>query len=252
MTPVLVFRNEKFGEVRTSNDETNNPWFCLADLCRILDLANSRAVRSRLNEKGVITIDTLTPGGPQQLTYVDEPNLYKVIFQSRKQEAEIFTEWVTGEVLPSIRKNGIYALNNISRKDLAKMLLEAEEAKEALIEKTRQQQKALHEAAPKVLFADAVKASESSILVGELAKILKQNGINIGQNRLFRWLRMNGYLCSRGESYNQPTQRAMELGLFEIKKSSITQPDGTVFVTVTTKVSAKGQIYFVNKFLTAA
>jgi anti-repressor protein len=115
--------------------------------------------------------------------------------------------------------------------------------------KTLDQEKELEAAAPKVLFADSVSASESSILIGELAKILKQNGIEIGQNRLFEWMRNNDYLCSRGESYNLPTQRAMELKLFEIKKTSITQPDGTVFVTSTTKVTPKGQMYFVNSFL---
>jgi phage antirepressor YoqD-like protein len=180
--------------------------------------------------------------------------------------ALVFAQWLSPDFyiwcnkkIKELIQNGYAKLDNISRKDLAKMLLEAEEEKERLIEDvarlgtmTIEQQKALDQAAPKVLFADSVTASESSILVGELAKILKQNGIEIGQNRLFRWLREAGYLCSRGESYNQPTQRAMELGLFEIKKSSITQPDGTVFVTVTTKVSPKGQMYFVNKFLKAA
>lgn len=143
-------------------------------------------------------------------------------------------------------------LDSISRKDIARMLLEAEERKEALEAENQKQLLALKVAAPKVLFADCVTASESSILIGELAKILKQNGIEIGQNRLFEWLRSNGYLCSRGESYNLPTQRAMELGLFEIKKTTISPPGGPVFVSETTKVTPKGQIYFVNKFLTAA
>lgn len=169
-----------------------------------------------------------------------------------------FAIWCNDRI-KELMQNGYAKLDSISRKDLAKMLLQAEEEKEKLIEdvmklgaKTLDQQKALEEAAPKVLFADAVTASETSILVGELAKILKQNGVEIGQNRLFEWLRQHGYLCTRGESYNQPTQRAMELELFELKKTSITQPDGTTFVTVTTKVSPKGQIYFVNKFIKVA
>lgn len=142
-------------------------------------------------------------------------------------------------------------LDSISRKDLARMLYEAEEAKEKLEADNQRKTLALKEATPKIVFADAVTASESSILIGELAKILKQNGIEIGQNRLFEWLRKNGYLCSRGELYNQPTQKAMELGLFEIKKTTINPPDGPIFVSVTTKVTTKGQMYFVNKFLRA-
>lgn len=148
-------------------------------------------------------------------------------------------------------QSGYTTLNSISRKDLARMLYEAEEAKEKLEEENQKKTLALKEAIPKIVFADAVTASESSILVGELAKILKQNGIEIGQNRLFEWLRKNEYLCSRGELYNQPTQKAMELGLFEIKKTTINPPDGPIFVSVTTKVTTKGQMYFVNKFLKA-
>lgn len=151
-----------------------------------------------------------------------------------------------------LEKKERITIDSISRKDLAKMLYEAEEAKERLEAENQKKDLALKEAAPKVLFADAVTASESSILIGELAKILKQNGIEMGQNRLFDWLRKNGYLCNNGERYNHPTQYAMELGLFEIKKTSITQPDGTTFVTITPKVSPKGQVYFVNKFLKAA
>lgn len=150
-----------------------------------------------------------------------------------------------------LEKKEKLTLDSISRKDLARMLYEAEEAKEKLEAENQKKTLALKEATPKIVFADAVTASESSILVGELAKILKQNGIEIGQNRLFEWLRKNDYLCSRGELYNQPTQKAMELGLFEIKKTTINPPDGPIFVSVTTKVTTKGQMYFVNKFLKA-
>lgn len=151
-----------------------------------------------------------------------------------------------------LEKKERITIDSISRKDLARMLYEAEEAKEKLEEENRRKSLALKEATPKILFADAVTASETSILIGELAKILKQNGIEIGQNRLFEWLRKNDYLCSRGESYNLPTQKAMELGLFEIKKTTISPPDGPIFVSVTTKVTSKGQVYFINKFLKAA
>jgi anti-repressor protein len=146
-------------------------------------------------------------------------------------------------------KEASVRLDTITRKDLARMLYEAEEAKEKLEAENQKQTKALLEQAPKVLFADSVMASKQSVLVRDLAKILRQNGIKIGQNRLFARLRDKGYLCQWGESHNQPTQRSMELGLFEIKKNVMTQPDGTVFVTETTKVTPKGQIYFVNKFL---
>lgn len=163
-----------------------------------------------------------------------------------KEAREYFIE------VEKLYQNGYTKLDSISRKDLARMLYEAEEAKEKLEEENKKKSLALKEATPKILFADAVTASETSILIGELAKILKQNGIEIGQNRLFEWLRKNDYLCSRGESYNLPTQKAMELGLFEIKKTTISPPDGPIFVSVTTKVTSKGQVYFINKFLKAA
>lgn len=162
-----------------------------------------------------------------------------------------FAIWCNNKI-KELLKAGYTKLDSISRKDLAKMLFEAEEERERLMSENQQKNLALKEAAPKVLFADAVTASESCILIGELAKILKQRGISIGQNRLFDWLRRNGYLCRRGDSYNLPTQYAMELGLFEIKKTSISQPDGTIFINETTKVTPKGQMYFVNKFLNAA
>lgn len=162
-----------------------------------------------------------------------------------------FAIWCNDRI-KDLLKNGYTKLDSISRKDLARMLLEAEEEKERILEENKRQQQVLKEAEPKVLFADAVTASETSILVGELAKILRQNGITIGQNRLFRWLRDHNYLCRNGERYNQPTQYSMELGLFEIKKTVINQPNGASFVNVTTKVSPKGQMYFVQKFLKAS
>lgn len=159
-----------------------------------------------------------------------------------------FRVW-TNNRIKELLKNGYTKLDTITRKDLARMLYEAEEAKEKLEAENQKQTKALLEQAPKVLFADSVMASKQSVLVRDLAKILRQNGIKIGQNRLFAWLRSNGYLCQNGESHNQPTQRSMELAIFEIKKSVLNHPDGSVFVTETTKVTPKGQVYFVNKFL---
>lgn len=273
MKEIKIFENARFGQIRTSVAENGEPLFCLADVCKALDLSNPRDVKRRLQQKGVCTTDTLTNGGIQQLNFITEPNLYKCIFQSRKKEAEQFQDWVCGEVLPSIRKHGGYM---VARKDetpeeimaralvVAKATIErqqgaiiAAEKRATLLEATTQQmtkqidglETQNKELMPGATFAKAVETSEHSILIGELARIIKQNGVEIGQNRLFQWLRENGFLCKKGQWYNQPTQRAMEMGLFEIKKTVITKPSGDSLVTTTTKVTGKGQIYFVNRFL---
>jgi anti-repressor protein len=182
------------------------------------------------------------------MTIINESGLYSLILSSKLPQAKEFKRWVTSEVLPTIRKNGMFATDELlDNPDFAiatlQRLKEEREAKkllEAQIEADK----------PKVLFADAVSASKSSCLIGELAKILKQNGIDIGQNKLFQWLRANGYLISRhGESWNQPTQKSMQLGLFELKKTNINHADGHTTVNTTTKVTGKGQQYFINKFL---
>ena len=188
-------------------------------------------------------IDNL--GRKQQATFINESNLYKVIFQSRKPEAEEFTEWVTNEVLPSIRKNGGYIAGQETLSDdelIQKALLVA-------TNKLKEREKQLEEQRPKVLFANSVETSATSILIGDLAKLIKQNGHDIGQNRLFKWLRENGYLIKSGERRNMPTQMSMDLGLFEVKERTVKNPDGSIRITKTTKVSGKGQVYFVNKFL---
>lgn len=230
----------------------NEPWFVAKDVCSILDIKNSRDALSRLDqdEKGVVLTDT--PGGKQKMQAVNEFGLYSLVLSSRKPEAKQFKRWITHEVIPSIRKHGAYmtpekieeVLTNPDTIIMLATTLKEEQQRRREAEKKIEQQK------PKVLFANAVETSESSVLVGELAKILRQNGVDIGQNRLFRWLRENGYLCKqRGENYNLPTQYSMDLGLFEIKKRTINNPDGSVRVTRTPKVTGKGQIYFVNKFL---
>ena len=247
MNEVQIF-NFKENSVRTqyASDEV---WFCLKDVCDVLEIKNSNDVVSRINPKGVASIYTLTKGGNQKLTYINESNLYKVIFQSRKPQAEEFTEWVTGEVLPTIRKTGSYSLQKDSYMiedpiERAKRWIEEQEERKAL----ENENKAMK---PKARFAEAVSASEESILIGQLAKIIKQNGVDIGQNRLFQWMRDNDYLIKNGTRYNQPTQKAMELGLFEVKERTVNNPDGSVRITFTTKVTGKGQVYFVNKFLNA-
>lgn len=247
MNEVQIF-NFKENSVRTqyASDEV---WFCLKDVCDILDIRNQNNVVTRLNQKGIHTMETPTNGGIQKLNFINESNLYKVIFQSRKPQAEEFTEWVTGEVLPTIRKTGSYSLQKDSYMiedpiERAKRWIEEQEERKAL----ENENKAMK---PKARFAEAVSASEESILIGQLAKIIKQNGVDIGQNRLFQWMRDNDYLIKNGMRYNQPTQKAMELGLFEVKERTVNNPDGSVRITFTTKVTGKGQVYFVNKFLNA-
>ena len=186
------------------------------------------------------------------MTFINEANLYKTIFQSRKDSAERFTDWVTSEVLPSIRKNGGYIAGQETMTDdelLAKALMVANN-KIAERDRIIEHQKAKIEYdRPKTIFADAVATSNTSILVGDLAKIICQNGVQIGQKRLFAWLRDNGYLMKNGSSYNMPIQRYVQQGLFEVKERSIQNPDGSVRITITPKVTGKGQLYFVNKFL---
>lgn len=247
MNNLQIFNNAEFGSVRTVL-VNNEPLFCLADVCRALDLEQASRVKTRLKQDGVTTskvIDSL--GRAQRATFINEPNLYKIIFQSRKPNAEKFTNWVTTEVLPAIRKRGVYAMDElISNPDL--LIAIATQLKEEKTKNTELQQK-IEADKPKTIFADAVATSTTSILVGDLAKLICQNGYTIGQKRLFEWLRKNGYLIKSGCSYNMPKQQYVEQGLFEVKESTWQNPDGSIRVNKTTKVTGKGQIYFVNKFL---
>lgn len=254
MKELQIFNNKEFGQVR-GKLINGQPYVVLTDVCKILGLNNVSQVKTRLKKDGVITnevIDSL--GRKQTANFIDESNLYRVIFQSRKKEAEKFTDWVVEEVLPSIRKHGIYA----TPQAVEAMLNDPDtmiKTLQALKKEREEKQKLQHQIErdkPKVIFADAVSTSKSSILVGELAKILKQNGVDIGQNRLFKWLRQNGYLISRkGTDYNMPTQYSMNLGLFEVKETTITHSDGHISISKTPKVTGKGQIYFINKFKNA-
>lgn len=238
-------------EVRTIQ-RNGQPWWVLKDVCEVLELSNSRMVADRLDEdeKGVSIVDTL--GGKQELTVISESGLYNVILLSRKPEARKFKRWVTHEVLPTIRKHGAY----ITTSKLEELMNDPDSwikllttLKEERQEKERLQLQA-SEDKPKVIFADAVSVSDGTILIGELAKILKGNGMDIGQNRLFERLRQDGFLIKRkGTDYNAPTQKAMELGLFKVKETAITHSDGHVTISKTTKVTGKGQQYFINYFL---
>lgn len=244
MNELKIFNNNQFGSIRTTVIN-NEPYFMLKDVCEILDIKNQRDAKNRLSPKGVGTTDILTSGGLQKATFINESNLYKLAFTSRKKEAEEFTDWVTSEVLPSIRKTGQYSLS------IPKTLPDALRAYASEVEAHNQSKALLEAQRPKVLFADSVAASHTSILVGELAKILHQNGVkNMGQNRLFTWMRNNGYLISRkGTDYNSPTQKAMEMGLFQIKETIVSHADGHTSISKTTKVTGKGQQYFINKLL---
>lgn len=224
------------------NDE---PYFVGKDVAEILGYKNPRdAVNKHVDDedKGVAKCDTL--GGVQELTVINESGLYSLVLSSKLPSAKKFKRWVTSEVLPALRKTGQYQVKELSGQELmAKALIEAQSVLAA-------KDKQIEEMKPKVVFADAVATSHTSILVGELAKILKQNGIDMGQKRLFAWLREKGYLIKRqGTDYNMPTQKAMELGLFEIKEGSYVNGSGVNITTKTPKITGKGQQYFINKFL---
>lgn len=244
MNEVQVFKNQEFGSVRTLvvNDE---PWFVGKDIAESLGYtATEKAIRTHIDgdDKGVTEMDT--PGGKQKVVIINESGLYSLVLSSKLPSAKKFKRWVTSEVLPALRKTGQYQVKELSGSELmAKALIEAQNVLAA-------KDKVIEEMKPKVVFADAVATSHTSILVGELAKILKQNGIDMGQKRLFAWLREKGYLIKRqGTDYNMPTQKAMELGLFEIKEGSYVNGSGVNITTKTPKITGKGQQYFINKFL---
>lgn len=227
----------------------NEPWFVGKDVADVLGYSNSRkALNDHVDaeDKEVLTSRNVTLENiPNRgITVVNESGLYSLILSSKLPSAKKFKRWVTSEVLPALRKTGQYQVKELSGQELmAKALIEAQSvlaAKDKVIEQMK----------PKVVFADAVATSHTSILVGELAKILKQNGIDMGQKRLFAWLREKGYLIKRqGTDYNMPTQKAMELGLFEIKEGSYVNGSGVNITTKTPKITGKGQQYFINKFL---
>lgn len=245
-----IFNNEEFGRVRTAQID-DKPYFVATDIANALGYTNPRDAVLR-HCKGVVKRDTPTSSGTQQMSYINEGDVYRLIMRSKLPSAERFESWVMDEVLPSIRKNGGYIAGQETMTDdelLAKALMVANN-KIAERDRIIEHQKAKIEYdRPKTIFADAVATSNTSILVGDLAKIICQNGVQIGQKRLFAWLRDNGYLMKNGSSYNMPIQRYVQQGLFEVKERSIQNPDGSVRITITPKVTGKGQLYFVNKFL---
>lgn len=252
MRELQLFENKEFGKLRTL-EINNEVYFVAKDVAAILGYSNPRdAVIKHVEseDKGVAKCDTL--GGIQDLTVINESGLYSLILSSKLRDAKRFKRWVTGEILPSIRKNGGYINGQEKLSDnelLAKAVIVAQNT---IAEKNKQLEEAKRKIeldSGKVYFAECVESSTSSILVGELAKLLKQNGIDIGQNRLFEWLRNGNYLISRrGNDFNMPTQTSMNMNLFEIKISTITHPDGHTTISKTPKVTGKGQVYFINKF----
>jgi phage antirepressor protein len=249
MNELRIFENPQFGKVRTAGT-TDNPLFCLADVCRVLELRVD-GVTSRLKSDGVNRIGVIDSMGRQQTAiFVNEQNLYKVIMRSDKPQAESFQDWVCGDVLPSIRKHGAYMTDNIIERTLSDpdYLIQLATALKEERQKRIEAEQSVKAAQPAITFTKAVSGSVSSCLIGELAKLINQNGTPMGERRLFQWMRDNGYLGTKGERYNIPNQKYVDMGLFELKKGVRSGNNGVLHTTITTKVTGKGQIYFVNKF----
>ena len=258
MEAIKIFENDRFGEVRVAGT-SENPLFCLVDICKVLELQVT-PTKNRLKQDGVSLIKGVSKTTNQYgitteqevtLTFINEQNLYKVIMRSDKPQAEPFQDWVCGEVLPSIRKHGAYMTNDTLEKALTspdfliQLATNLKEEQQKRIEAERK----VTEVAPAVAFTKAVQSANSSCLIGELAKLIAQNGYSIGEKRLFAWMRDNGYLGKHGERYNIPNQQYVEQGLFELKKGVRSGSNGVLHTTITPKVTGKGQVYFVNKFL---
>ena len=243
MQELQIFKNDEFGQVRTVEID-GKPYFMASDIAKALGYARPNdAIQQHC--RATVKHRTHISRKMQDVNFIGEGDVYRLITHSKLESAERFESWVFDEVLPSIRKTGGYSMKLPQGKEL--LALAVIEAQKTIEEQSQK----IEEMKPKALFADAVAASHTSILVGDLAKLVRQNGVNIGQNRLFAWMRENGYLIKKkGESWNMPTQEAMDMGLFEVKETAINNPDGSVRINRTTKVTGKGQQYFTNKLLT--
>ena len=247
-TDLYTFRDQQVRTVAIDGEA----WFALADVCSVLGVNNPSQVASRLDDDALITNEVIDAmGRSQSARFVNESGLYEAIFLSRKPEAKAFKRWVTHEVLPAIRRHGVYATDGA----LDQMLADPDSMIRALtaLKEERTARMALESQAeadrPKVLFADAVATSHTTVLVGDLAKILRGNDVQVGANRLFEWLREDGFLIRRkGADWNMPTQRSMELGLFRIKETAVIHTDGHTTVSKTPKVTGKGQAYFISRY----
>ena len=245
MSNIQIFNHPQFGDIRTTGTP-DNPEFCAMDLCRALGYSNGRdAVAKHVEEDDVAKRDTTDSiGRTQLLTYVNESGMYALVLGSKLEAAKKFKRWITSEVLPSIRKTGSYSVEQLSRKQLALMVIQAEEEKERLALENKQQAEQLEEQAPKVTFADAIIGSNTYIIIRDLAKLIQQNGYEIGEKRLYQWLRENHFLTLD----NKPMQRYVEQGLFFIAEGTHSE-NGVMKAHMTTKVTPKGQQYFINKFI---
>jgi anti-repressor protein len=263
MNEIQIFKNSEFGEIRTTTKD-GEPWFVAADVCEHFGMTNRNRIMQSLDDDEKGGTQMTTPGGMQTITIISEAGLYNLLFalqpskargvsdeyiEKRCAELKAFKRWITHDVIPTIRNTGGYVSNEQAFVDT--YLPFADEGTKAMFSQTlsalRQANAKIAQDKPKVLFSDAVSASSSSIHVGDLAKILKQNGVEVGQKRLFSWLRENGYLIKSGASKNMPTQRAMEMGLFEIKETIISHADGHTAIIRTSKATGRGCVYFVNK-----
>ena len=247
MNEIKIFDNPEFGKVRTM-EINGEPYFVGKDVAEILGYSNTRdALTKHVDSEDKNTVAICDGKGNPNQTVINESGLYSLILSSKLPKAKEFKRWVTSEVLPSIRKHGAYAVDELLNDP--EFAIKTFTALKEERERSKRLSEQIEADKPKVIFADSVSAAKSSILIGDLAKILKQNGVNIGQNRLFDWFRQNGFLIKSGSSKNMPTQKAAEMGLFEVKVSTVNNPDGSIRETKTTKVTGKGQVYFVNKFL---
>lgn len=250
MSNLAVFDNREFGQIRALVDSQGAPAFVAKDVCLALGIGKYRDAVSTIDddERGSVLVDT--PGGRQQMTTVTEPGFYKLVMRSRKPEAKAFQRWVTHEVLPALRRDGGYmvARDETPEQTMARAVLLAQQTIDRQKSRIAGLEAENEEMRPKALFADAVAASDGTCLIGEFAKMLRQNGVDIGQNRLFAMLREDGYLGKVGQNRNVPTQRSMELGLFRIKETAITHSDGHVTINRTPKLTGKGQRYFLERY----
>ena len=255
MNDIQKFTNEEFGTIRTV-EEDGKVMFCGKDVATALGYAKpNNALNAHCKGDALIRGITDNLGREQQARFITEGDLYRLIASSKLPSAQQFESWVFDEVLPSIRKQGAFVYSNGTESDdvlMARGLLAAQtiiDKKNAVIEG---QQREIEELRPKALYADAVTASDGTCLVGELAKMMRQNGVQVGQNRLFEWLRRDGYLGKTGSNRNVPTQRAMEQGLFRIKETAVTHSDGHVTVNRTPKITGHGRVVLMNRYLSGA
>ena len=239
---IKIFSNAQFGKLRITVDDSGEPLFNARDLTDALGI--DRTQTRRLDPEDVSVCQIHTSAGARMANFVNEAGFYSLVLASKKPEAAAFKRWVTHEVLPAIRRTGGYiaaGVDDTPEEILARALIVAKDTLD-------RQKRRIAELEPKALFADAVGASDGTCLIGELAKMLRQNGVDIGQNRLFEWLRENGYLGKKDSNRNVPTQRAMDAGLFRIKETAVTHADGHITISRTPKVTGKGQRYFFDKF----